>query len=69
MTIDQALRDAIDARVASGESLYSIANGCGVSLTILGRFVRGERSLRIDNASKLFEYLGVEIKMPRKRKR
>jgi transcriptional regulator with XRE-family HTH domain len=45
----------------SGLSQYKIAQDTGILATSLGRFIRGETSLRLDKADLLAEYLGLEL--------
>jgi transcriptional regulator with XRE-family HTH domain len=55
--IDQ-LRKAI---AESGESQLSIANAVAIDQGNLNRFVRGERSISIETAAKLCEYLKIDL--------
>jgi plasmid maintenance system antidote protein VapI len=55
----QAVRD-------SGLPLLRIAQAAGVERASLSRFVRGERTLRLDMADRLAAYFGLEL---RKRQR
>lgn len=61
MTISDQLRDEIKKR-----GLYAVAKGSGVDYSALMRFVKGERGLNLDSASKVAEYL--ELKLCRDRK-
>jgi transcriptional regulator with XRE-family HTH domain len=63
-TMTEVLKAAIER---SGVSQYRIAEDTGVLATSLGRFMRGETSLRLDKADVLAQYLGLELK-PRRRK-
>ena len=45
----------------SGLSLNELAKRSGVSQPQLSRFMRGERSLTLDSAAKLFQYLGLRV--------
>lgn len=55
--IDQ-LRKAI---AESGESQLAIANAVDIDQGNLNRFVRGERSITLETAAKLCEYLKLEL--------
>jgi transcriptional regulator with XRE-family HTH domain len=55
--IDQLQR----AILKSGETEYAIAKGSGVSQSVLSRFVSGERGISLETASKLCEYLKLEL--------
>ncbi len=57
-TMTDALKAAIEE---SGLTLYRIAKDTGILDTSLGRFVRGETSLRLDKADALADYLGLEL--------
>lgn len=57
-TISCALRRAIRE---SGLPLLRIARETGVQRASLSRFVRGERSLRLDVADKVAAYLGLTL--------
>jgi transcriptional regulator with XRE-family HTH domain len=61
----QALKTFVEQ---DGRSLYELANLTGISKTILGRFMRGERSMTLPTAAKLCEVLGVELRKTRKEK-
>lgn len=52
------LRKAI---AESGESQLSIANAVNIDQGNLNRFVRGERSISLENAAKLCEYLRLDL--------
>lgn len=45
----------------SGLTQYKIARDTGVLATALGRFMRGESSLRLDKAERLAAYLGLRL--------
>ena len=64
MNIVDQLRTSLEA---SDESLYAIAKEAGVDQSILGRFYRGERGISFENAAKLCEYLGLELRAKRHR--
>jgi transcriptional regulator with XRE-family HTH domain len=57
-TVTEVLKAAIDT---SGLTQYKIAQDTGILATSLGRFMRGETSLRLDKADMLAEYLGLEL--------
>jgi hypothetical protein len=46
---------------ACDASLYSIAQGSGVSAPILQRFMSGERGITLDTAGKLAAYVGLSL--------
>ena len=54
----EVLKAAIDE---CGLTQYKIAQDTGILATSLGRFMRGETSLRLDKADVLAEYLGLEL--------
>jgi len=56
-----ALKEAIKAAGEEGESLAAIARETGVSHPQLSRFVRGERTLTLDSAAKLFDYFKMKV--------
>ena len=58
LPLAKQLLGAIDA---TGQSLYSIAQGSGVAAPILQRFVNGERGITLDTAGKLAAYLGLGL--------
>lgn len=45
----------------SGLSLQQLADASGVDRASLSRFVRGERTLRLDKACQVATYLGLEL--------
>lgn len=57
-TITDTLKAAIEE---SGLTHYRITQDTGILATSLGRFMRGETSLRLDKADVLAEYLGLEL--------
>jgi transcriptional regulator with XRE-family HTH domain len=61
-TITDAIRQAI---VESGLPLQQISEKTGVERASLSRFVRGERSLRLDMVDKLAAYFGLELRKVR----
>ena len=50
----------------SGLPLLQIAERAGIERASLSRFVRGERTLRLDKADRLAKYLGLELRRARK---
>ncbi len=54
----EVLRAAI---AESGLTEYKIARDTGVLATALGRFMRGESSLRLDKADQIAAYLGLRL--------
>lgn len=57
-TVSDALRAAV---AASGLSLLAIQRATGVQRASLSRFVRGERSLRLDFADKLAAFFRLTL--------
>ncbi len=57
-TLTDALRGAIER---SGLTVYRIAKATGIDSANLGRFVRGELSIRLDKADRLAAYLGLHL--------
>ena len=55
--LERTLRDAVKAH---GNN-YELAQQVGISPTILSRFTRQERNLRLDTASKLADVLGLVL--------
>lgn len=53
------LRQAI---VESGLPTLTVSNEAGIARGSLIRFIRGERSLRLDCADKLAAYFGLELR-------
>lgn len=65
-TIDLAgqLRKAIRD---SGLTPYRIATDAGVDRAAMTRFVNGDRGLTLDTASRITDFLGLELRPARKR--
>jgi plasmid maintenance system antidote protein VapI len=63
--IGEILREAIRK---SSQSLQRLSELTGVQRASLSRFVRGERTLRLDMAERLAEYFGLELRPTRKRR-
>jgi transcriptional regulator with XRE-family HTH domain len=57
-TMTDVLKAAIDL---SGLTHYKIAADTGVKATSIGRFMRGETSLRLDRAEAIADYLGLQL--------
>lgn len=57
-TMSEVLRDAVKA---SGLPLLTIEQQTGVDRASVRRFLRGERSLRLDKADALAAYLGLYL--------
>lgn len=56
------ITDVLKAAVKNcGVTLYRIAKATGITTGNLGRFVRGDLSLRLDKADKLAAYLGLRL--------
>jgi transcriptional regulator with XRE-family HTH domain len=67
------MRDAFSsllrrAILESGLTRYAISVRSGVDQAALSRFIAGKRSLNLESVDKLVEVLGLEVRMPRKRK-
>ena len=58
----QAVRD-------SGQTLYRVAKGSRISYPVVLRFMSGQRGLTLETASKLAEYLGLELRPRRPKSR
>jgi plasmid maintenance system antidote protein VapI len=56
--IDEQLRAAI---IASEATHYRLATNAGINPEIVGRFVRGERDIRLATAAKLAAVLGLRL--------
>lgn len=63
--ISDALRRAIER---SDLSVYQLAKDSGVAAIMIGRFVRGERDIRLATADKLASALGVRVAVPARRR-
>jgi plasmid maintenance system antidote protein VapI len=59
------LRRAI---LESGLTRYAISARSGVHQAALSRFIAGKRSLSLESVDKLVDVLGLEVRLPRKRK-
>jgi transcriptional regulator with XRE-family HTH domain len=57
-TLSEVLRQAVKD---SGESLRTIEAETNIDVASLSRFVRGERTLYLDRAERLAEYLGLVL--------
>lgn len=66
LTMTKALRDAMNAENAP--SVNQIAKETGLNRRALDRFKAGETGMQLSKADVLAEYLGVQVKAP-KRKR
>ena len=59
-TLVQELRQAIEQQQRI-ESQAAIARGAGVDQAALNRFMRQERSIDLETAARLCEYLGLRL--------
>jgi plasmid maintenance system antidote protein VapI len=64
LTISEALRRAV---AGSELALAALGRATGVDRASLRRFLRGERSLRLDMADRLAAYFGLELRPKRKK--
>jgi len=55
--LTEKIRGSIQARLDKGESLNSVAKLTGVANPVLHRFMRGERTITLPTADKLWEAL------------
>jgi len=61
--LEEQLREAI---IDSGLSQSRLAELSGISQTQISRFIRNERTLTLESASKIAEVLELELKPKRK---
>lgn len=61
-SMSETLRNAV---LETGLPLLQIAQAAGVERASLSRFVRGERTLRLDMAGRLAAYFGLELRPAR----
>jgi plasmid maintenance system antidote protein VapI len=66
MNISETLRRAV---LDSGLPLLQIAEAAGVERASLSRFVRGERTLRLDMADRLAAHFGLELRARQRSRR
>lgn len=59
MNVSEQLHKAVHD---SGQSLYAVAKGSGVSYAVLFRFMAGQRGMNLDTAARLIDYLGLELR-------
>jgi hypothetical protein len=58
LTVSDALRQAAEQ---SGQSIYALAKGSGLSYAVVWRFVKGERTLSQAAIDKLAGHLRLEL--------
>ena len=58
MDLAKLLRRRIDA---TGESLNAVAKGAGIPYAVFYRFVKGQRSIKLETVEKLCRYLKLEL--------
>ena len=66
MDLDEQIKKSIKQQELSG---YRLAQMSGVSVTIICRFIKGERTLTLPTASKIVRALGLELKPVTKKAR
>jgi len=59
--VSEVLRKAVKD---SGQSMYALSKGSGLSYAIIWRFVSGDRTLSQNAIDQLCEYLGLELVKP-----
>lgn len=64
--LDEGIRQEIKKQGLTG---YRLAKMSEVSVTVICRFIKGERTLTLPTASKLVRALGLELKPARKKVR
>lgn len=57
-TLSRSLRDVIESR---GLTAYALGKESGVDPTVIGRFLAGERDLRLGTADRLAAALGLRL--------
>jgi plasmid maintenance system antidote protein VapI len=62
-SLTEQLKTAIEQ---SGMTRYKLAQAAGVEESTLSRFVNGKRSLSLESASRLAEFLDLELRPCRK---
>ena len=63
MTVSEQLRNAIEATIVRGVTLYRIAKDSDVNWSALQRFVTDEqKEVRTGTVDRLCEYLGLELR-------
>lgn len=55
------IEDSMDLTRAGTVTLTNIANGTGLSLSMVSRIMAGKRTPSLDSASKIAAYLGISI--------
>ena len=66
MDLITSLQQAI---ARSGQSLYAVAKGSGADYSVLLRFMADERDIRLETASRVADYLGLELRSARGKSR
>lgn len=67
MPTEQPFADALRKAITdSGLAHIAIERGTGVRRQCIMRFMRGERSLRLDIADRLAAFFGLAVQPPRK---
>jgi hypothetical protein len=61
-TMTDALRDALNSAIESGETFRSIERETGIVRQSLMPFARGEQTLLLHKADDLAAYFGLELK-------
>ena len=64
-TRSKTITDVLRAHVETEPSMNAVAKATGLTRQSLSRFMRGERSLRLDLADKLATYFGLELRKGR----
>lgn len=65
MDLAQIVREEIAEQEIS---LYRVSEDLGIDPTNLGRFMNQKRDLYLATASKIYEYLGLEVRSTKRKK-
>lgn len=66
LTEPELIRVLREALAESEESLTRLARKCETTASQLSRFARGEQTLKLPTAARLFECLGLRVVRPKR---
>jgi len=55
------ISEQLRAAIRSAESLYEIEQATGINHAVLGRFLSGERDIRLATAERLCQHFGLTL--------
>lgn len=69
MTLTETILDLVRQRIDGGATAYQVAKETGIHEGALGKYLKSEKIPRGDTLDKLAEWLGVEVRQTKRKKK